>query len=299
MRPGVPRLGAAILLAALAAGGGARAADEPVIAQRGAIALTTVDIRGMLQSADPDTRRQLAADPAALAQFVRGVVVQHALLQEAHARQWDQKPDVIARANAVRDAEIVRSFLAAQTVPDASYPSDADVQSAYEANKTRFMLPRQYHLAQIFLALPQDAAPKAVEDARRRVLDLRQQAVRGRPDFAEFARRQSEDHASAARGGDLGWVAEDRVVAPVKAAVAGLEVGGISDPVRMADGFHLVKLLGTRPAAPAALAQVRDSLIRALRSQRQTANEQAYIGTMLRASPVQLDEIQLSRLATP
>ena len=42
-------------------------------------------------------------------------------------------------------------------------------------------------------------------EALRRLHDLRERIVSGAADFAELARVHSED-ASAARGGDLGWV---------------------------------------------------------------------------------------------
>jgi parvulin-like peptidyl-prolyl isomerase len=83
----------------------------------------------------------------------------------------------------------------------------------------------------------------------------------------------------------------------IKAAVAGLPEGGISDPVRMSDGWHLVKLIGTRPASPAPLADVKASLADALRKQRTQQNAQAYVAAAMRAQPAQIDEIALNKLA--
>jgi peptidylprolyl isomerase len=221
------------------------------------------------------------------------------VLAEAQSRQYDTRPDVIWRADRAREASIEDSYVASLTQPDPSYPSDEDIEAAYEANKSRLMIPRQYHLAQIFLPVPAaNAPPGADADAARRIADIRAQIVSRHGDFATLARRDSEDHATAANGGDLGWVREDRLVPAVRSAVAGLPEGGLSDPIRAPDGWHLVRLLGTRAAGPAPLSAVRDALIRALRQQKQQDNARAYVNDLLKQNPIELNEIELSHLVT-
>ncbi len=276
-----------------------RAADapaDPVVAERGTTTLTLGALRQMLDALDPEERHRLTQDPAALAQFVRGRLVQMALLDEAHAQQWDQRPEIAARAEQARQAAIVDSYVASQTRPDPGFPSEAEVQAAYEANKPRFAVPRQYHLAQIFIALPA-GAPQAAEDAaQKKLTELRQALARPHADFAELARKQSEDRGSGAQGGDLGWVREDQLLPGIRAAVSGLSEGAVSDPVRTPDGWHLIRLAGTRPAGTAPLAEVRDSVVAALRQDHQTQAVRAYLATMLRQTPIQINEIALGQM---
>ena len=192
---------------------------------------------------------------------------------------------------------IIDSYIASKSTPDRAYPSDAEVETAYEANKSRFVIPRQYRIAQIFIAVAPDAPKDADEKAQKRLRELQQQARGGKADFAELARRNSDEKASAAKGGDLDWVSEDRLLPQVREPVAGLEKGGVSDLVRAADGWHLIKLLDTRPASVAPLSEVREQLVAALRQQRANENANAFVAEFLRKSPVQVDEIELSRLA--
>jgi parvulin-like peptidyl-prolyl isomerase len=231
-----------------------------------------------------------------LPRLVRGQLLQMLLLNEAHAKQWDQKPDVTLRANQAHDSVVVNSYLASQTAPPADYPSDAEVQVAYDANKPRFMQPRQYQLAQIFVALPAGAARQAEDDTQKKLRDIRQQLSKPHADFAAIARRLSEDHASADKGGDLGWLREDGLVAPIRDAVASLPDNAVSDPIRAADGWHIIRMVGTRAASPAPLADVRDQIVRALRQQRMAQNERAFVDDLLRKQPIQLNEIELQRL---
>ncbi len=276
----------------------AAAADPPpsdIVAQRGDVRLTVADVREMLNRADPATRARLEASPAALASFVRDRLLDMALLAEARAKGWDQKPDVVQRANEARDTVIAQTYAASLVPSDPAYPTDADVAAAYEANKTRFMLPRQYHLAQIVVLVAANASHDAEEDARRKAADLRAQAVKPKADFAELAKKQSQDRASADHGGDLGWLREDQLLPALKDPVAGLPENGVSDVIRLPDGFHILQLLGTKPAGPAALADVKPQLVQALRQARAQQVIRAYIDEMLRQQPIELNEIDLAR----
>ena len=66
--------------------------------------------------------------------------------------------------------------------------------------------------------------------------------------FAEIARKRSLDPVSAARGGDLGWGEADDYAEPFADALAGLRPGELSDAVASQYGFHVIKLVQTRPA---------------------------------------------------
>ena len=82
-------------------------------------------------------------------------------------------------------------------------------------------------------------------DAKQRLTDLRERIVLGNADFAELARQHSED-ASAARGGDLGWISPGETVPDFERAMDALEVNGVSEPVRSPFGWHLIQVLARR-----------------------------------------------------
>ncbi len=274
----------------------ALAQDDPVVAQQGDVTLTAGAIRDMVRFADPALRQKLDTDPAALGLLVRDRVLQLSVLARAKASNFDQRPDVAWRADRAREAVITDAFVASVTQPDPSYPSAADVQSAYEANKAKLVIPRQYRLSQIFVAVPVDAAKSADDAARAKAADARAQAVRARADFAAIARKASEDSATAAKGGDLGWLREDQLVPAVRSVVSGLSEGAVSDPVRAADGWHVLKLDGTRPAGPVPLDTVRDRLAQVLRQQKQQDLAQAYLTDLQKATPLRINEIEIGKL---
>jgi peptidylprolyl isomerase len=277
---------------------GGAAAD--IVAQRGDIKLTAADIRDMLERADPAQRAQAQASQAALVDFVRDRLLRQTLLAEAHAARWDQNPDVIARANDARDTVIVQTYLASRTPSDPNSPSQADITATYEANKERFAVPKQYHVAQIAILVAAGAAKDVDEAAHRRAQDLRQQAMDPEADFAELANKNSQDRATAGQGGDLGWVREDQLVAALRDVVTKLPENAISEPVRSAEAWHVVKLLGTRPPSVLPLDQVRDALVQGLRQNRAQQFARAYVEELLRKEPIQLNELDLAhRVAAP
>jgi parvulin-like peptidyl-prolyl isomerase len=301
MSPAFARLGislAGVVLAGLLSAAAPEPQPTDVVAQVGEQTLTVADVQVMLAHVDPAIRDQLVHNPAALSELVRNQLVRQELLDEAKARKWNQDPDVIYRANQAHDTVIAESYLASQTQPDPSYPSDADVQSAYEANKTRFVKPREYRLAQIFLALPPDASKSADDDAQKKLRDIKQSLARPHADFADNARRLSQEKASADRGGEIGWVRDDQLLPAIKAVVTGLQDNAVSDPIRAADGWHLVKLLETKPAATSSLAEVKDTVARSLRQQKANDNARAYLQAMQTKQPMALNEILLTHLAT-
>ncbi|MEO1767276.1 peptidylprolyl isomerase [Thiobacter aerophilum] len=81
-------------------------------------------------------------------------------------------------------------------------------------------------------------------DAKRRLLALKERIENG-ADFGELARLNSED-ASAAKGGDLGWLSPGDTVPEFERAMNALPVGGLSDPVQTPFGWHLIQVLERR-----------------------------------------------------
>lgn len=84
-------------------------------------------------------------------------------------------------------------------------------------------------------------------DARRRLSELRERIVRGGEDFAELAKRYSED-GTAARGGDLDWVHPGDTVPEFERAMSALAPGEVSQPVKTPFGWHLIQVLARRTA---------------------------------------------------
>lgn len=262
------------------------AAPDPVVAIRGKDTLTLSQVRALLAAADPATRQRLEANPDALTQLIRDALLQRAILEQANAEHWDQRPEVSALLARVRQTAIVQSYLAVHGAPPASYPSDADIRAAYDANKKQLIQPRTYHLLQAFVPKPAGGSDAAARQTLARV-----ETALGHTQFEEAAKR-----TPGVQFADLGWVREDRIQEAAKKAVAGLPEGQVSPPVCTDAGCSILKLVATHPAGPPPLEDVRSGLIRLLREQKQRQGEQAVASQFLAKQPVRVDEIQLSQI---
>ncbi|KVS40806.1 peptidylprolyl isomerase [Burkholderia ubonensis] len=264
------------------------AAQDDVIANGPQASVTQSDIAALLKAAGDEGRARLAADPAAMDQVVRATLAQKAVLAEA--KGWDKQADVQSAIEQARRDIIARSYLASVNAPPADYPSDAEIQSAYEKNRAAFTVPRALRVAQIYVAVAPDADAATVDKARKQAADLANRARGG--DFAALAKANSQDAASAANGGDLGFVPETMLLPAVRQAADALKPGQVSAPIRTATGFHVVKLIDTRPAAPRPLADVKERLRAMLRAQRTRQNAQAYLAKLGGDAPINEDALK-------
>ena len=78
--------------------------------------------------------------------------------------------------------------------------------------------------------------------ALKRARELTAEAKRG-GDFAELARKNSEDKGSGARGGDLGWFGKGRMVKEFEEAAFKAKIGQIVGPIKSAFGYHIIKVV--------------------------------------------------------
>jgi peptidyl-prolyl cis-trans isomerase SurA len=101
------------------------------------------------------------------------------------------------------------------------------------------------------------AAAAAREAAQERAAEILERARAGE-DFAQLARRFSEDPGTRERGGDLGWFRRRQMVPEFDRAVFGMRPGEISPVVETSFGFHIIKLERVRGAER----QARHVLIR-------------------------------------
>ncbi len=118
--------------------------------------------------------------------------------------------------------------------------TDDEVQAFYRKHRDEFQRPARAQVRLVVL----DKAPTAADTAaaRDRALALRQEIVGG-ADFAEVARRESADFASAGQGGDLGTFGKGVMVAAFEQAVWSLPIRRVSEPVLTPYGFHLIQVL--------------------------------------------------------
>lgn len=82
-------------------------------------------------------------------------------------------------------------------------------------------------------------------EARQRLLQLRERIING-DDFDTLARSNSDDKASAIKGGDLGWSTPGNLVPEFEQQMDQLDINQVSQPFKTQFGWHIVQVLGRR-----------------------------------------------------
>jgi peptidyl-prolyl cis-trans isomerase D len=157
------------------------------------------------------------------------------------------------------DADAIR---AKTTVPEAS------ITRAYNDSIQQYTTPEQVRASHILLRTEgkDDAAVKAKAE------DVLKQAKAG-ADFAELAKKYSEDEGSAKNGGDLDFFGKGKMVPEFDQVVFTMQPGQISDLVKTQFGYHIIKLVDKKAAATRTLPEVRQQILDQLSNE--TARAQA------------------------
>jgi len=287
---------ATLLLSFIALTFSAMAADSTVIAKVGGSEVRSDDIKPFIEKLSVRDQLALSKNPAALNEYVRGLIIQQLVYKEALAKKWDQQAQVLAALEKMRQQAITQSYLQSVAAPPQDFPCNTELQEAYDQLKkaNALQVPKQYRLSQIYIACPK-GADKAVEEKAQLRLDAAVKAAKA-GDFAAVAKTQSDDAASAQRGGDLGFLAESQIQPEIRSAVASLSKNGTTDPIRLNDGWHIVRLTEVKDPYTASLDEVKASLTNELRNQKAQVLGKAYLAKLLQDNPVTLNEIAVSKL---
>ena len=103
--------------------------------------------------------------------------------------------------------------------------------------------------AHILIAMNQKASQQDMDAAKLRA-DSVYNALKKGADFAELAKKLSDDKGSGAKGGALGWLQRGVTVKEFEEAAYALKVGELSQPVQSPFGYHIIKMLGKQMFFP-------------------------------------------------
>jgi peptidylprolyl isomerase len=223
------------------------AAQDPnrVVATINGQKITAKQVVDMLKPFPADQRKQIDGN---LSAAVQQIYTQRQLAEAAHQLGLEKQSPYKEQLELSQQSVLARAYITHLSDTATKEPAE-DPQKYYDAHKTEFDLAK---LSGIFVGFNPPGTPAAggapnartEEQAREKANDLEKKIAAG-GDFAALARAESE-HQTAAKGGDLGTVPindpQVQIPAEVKAAVAKLQPGQVSEPVRVPGAFLIVKL---------------------------------------------------------
>jgi len=216
--------------------------------------------------------------PDARAKIIDQLALQIVLADEALKKGLDKNPDVIEQMAALRQSVLATAYI--EDYLKATPVSDADVQAAYDRIKGTIK-GNEYKARQILVAKESEAK------------DIIAKLKKDPASFEKLAKERSTDLGSKDRGGDLGWLDENRMAPEFAAALAKLEKGKFTEePVKSDYGYHVILLEDVKPIEAPPLDEVKVQLTQQIQQQ----NVRKQMETLKAAAKI---EIAGSAPATP
>ena len=182
---------------------------------------------------------------------------------QAAPNEADIKAWYDAHASNYRSEETVAAEyieLDAAKLPVDVVADEASLRKRYEEEKNRFGAAEQRLASHILIKVADKATPAETAAALSKAQALAAQARAPGADFAALARANSEDLGSKDTGGDLGPVDKGVFGDAFDKAFFALQVGQVSDPVRLPDGWHVIQYRELRPGSIKPFEEVRAQL---------------------------------------
>jgi len=148
-------------------------ATGPAVARLGNQQVSPEELQALLATVPAQTREQLRGNREALERWIRSRLAEKAVLEQADAQGWAQRPDVARQTRAATEQIVFRDYLRSVSQVPAEYPSAAELQQAYDAGKANWQTPALYRVSQIFLGVS-DASN--AETVRKQALELSKKA---------------------------------------------------------------------------------------------------------------------------
>ena len=156
--------------------------------------------------------------------------------------------------------------------------SEKDKREFYDKHKAEFTDPGDITLSEIFLPLEGRTASEVEQRARRLVAELRAGA-----DFVEAVKNNSPaNRATRAQNGKMGTFKAGEMKEDVAAAISSLKVGEVTEPIRLQDGFQIVRVDARKEALLRGYkdAEVQQVLGRAVTMERAETAKKKYIAEL-------------------
>ncbi len=118
---------------------------------------------------------------------------------------------------------------------------ESEMRDYYAANQAKYTDDESYRARHIFFKTGEKATPNEILRAKTTALAVLADA-RGGKDFAELAKKFSEDPAARKDGGDLGSFKKGDMQPELEKAILALKTGEVSELVSTPIGFHIIKL---------------------------------------------------------
>ncbi|MGE5734809.1 MAG: peptidyl-prolyl cis-trans isomerase [Acidobacteriota bacterium] len=208
---------------------------------------------------------------------------QYAVISEADIRKGIHPTDAELKAfyernkatynNSIPEKrKVTYAIIDTSRIASNTQVTQSDLQSYYNQHQDEYRVPEQVNVRHILIKSPAPGADgkvdqKADEAAKAKAEDILKQIKAG-GNFADLAKKYSEDPGSAKNGGSLSWIGKGRTVPEFEKAAFSLPKGGTSDVVKSSYGYHIIHVDDKQEAHVKSLDEVKPQIEAVLQQQK-------------------------------
>ncbi len=264
-----------------------RAGHGAVLARVDKHVITEGDFQREIASLPEYSRRQMES-PEQKRKRLERMIDDILLLEEAERRGLDRDPDILAKVERYRQ-RLLTEKLYQQVAEERGRIDEEEIRSYYENNKDQFSQKERIRARQILILVPPNAPPEKEKEAEAKAREAQSRAKSGE-DFLGLARQYS-DAPDPVRASELGYFSKGRMPPEFDQAAFALQnPGEVSDVVRTRLGFHVIQLVDRQPAKEQPLEEVRDRIVRVLKSQKTRDVRQSLAAELRAKAQIQIEE---------
>ncbi|MFC1542486.1 peptidylprolyl isomerase [Pseudomonadota bacterium] len=226
----------------------------PVIARAAGLVFHESDIDRELRTM-PGSLQHLSSDPVARGQILNVLIRRAILSQQAEEVGLDSDPLTLSRINRARNTILIEALENWQT-SQMGIPKEQEIKNYYNKHLNDFTIPEQIHARHILLG------------SEKLAWEVRTKLSKNKNTFEALAATYSLDDSNKSRGGDLNWFPRGIMVKAFEKTAFSLKKNGISKPVKTQFGWHIIELIGKRPAHTKSLDESRDEIISILQQRK-------------------------------
>lgn len=223
-------------------------AGDTVLATVGDKTITLADLIAARRNLPPQAQGQ--PDAVLFDGLLDQLISRELFAQQGEAQKLGEDPNIQKQLAEIKRELVGREFLERTLAKAREGVSEEDAKKRYEEEIAK--LPKTEEVRARHILVKTEDEAKAIKAE----LD-------GGADFAELAKEKSTG-PSKVQGGDLGFFTKERMVPEFSTAAFALEKGQVSDPVKTAFGWHVIKVEEKRTQEPPKFEDVKERLVEAM-----------------------------------
>lgn len=253
------------------------------------------EIQLLLANIDKKQRDNLLSSEKIFKQFVHQELNNLSVLAAAESNQLQKDPNTLflmqrSAENVLREIYLRR--LIASKIP-AGFPSEEQLKSYYDKNKSEFVLGKRVYVWQIFLPITEGMNKKDRSQIEKKAKTVFKDVETGKLSFAEAALKYSENIPSKNNGGYMGLLQEKDLLPEIKTALDTLPEGKLSQPVKTDTGWHILKRGARLDAQDIPFEQAKGQIRNLLLSRAQVQLRNAIFEQAAKTYPVEVSDSRI------